>query len=246
MKVAIEQKVFERIPGLKVGIVTARNMCIPGDDVARLVKEFLNTCWKDGSASCATYPNVQNHPHVQAWRQCYQSLGISVKKYVSSVESLLKRATKQPDPRSIHPIVDLYNAISIRYVVPFGAFDMDTLPSDQPLLLRHGKAKDQFNPLDAEPNSSPEEFTKDQESEVLYAVGDNVVTRHINWRQSKLGLVQPDSKNVIFMCEILQDHGVSFTEAENGMKELSLRLSEWFDCAPELYYLDQQCPELIV
>ncbi|CAF1290203.1 unnamed protein product [Rotaria sordida] len=161
------------------------------------IKNLLQTYWKEGAHACQTYSNFQSHPQIKVWRDCFTSLGVPVKKYASSVESLLKRAVKQSEPRSINPLVDLYNAMCARYISPFGAFDIDDLSKDIPLELRFTKSSDTFIALD-ENESNPVE-----ENEVAYSVGSQVVTRHINWKQSKYGLVKEKTNNIIFMSEIL-------------------------------------------
>lgn len=237
MKICIQPAVFEKVPGLKVLVIIAKGMSLSAESAA-LVKDFLAQCWKDGADACSKYPNVQSHPHVAAWRQCYQALGISVKKYTSSVENLLKRAVKQPEPRSIHSTVDLYNAISVRYLLPFGAFDVHGLPPDVPLELRFSQPGDVFLALDAEAAESI------PSNEVVYAVGNEIITRHINWKQSKLGLVQEHSVDVIFMAEILPEQGVSLVEANKAADELCQKLRDWFRCRPERYLLDQEHHQL--
>ncbi|CAF3467604.1 unnamed protein product, partial [Rotaria sp. Silwood2] len=127
----------------------------------------------------------------------YFLTGIPVKKYSSSVESLLKRAVKQSEPRSINPLVDLYSAMCTHYILPFGAFDIDDLSKDIPLELRFTKSSDTFMALD-ENESKPV-----SENEIAYLVGSQILTRHINWKQSKYGLVKEQTTNIIFMSEIL-------------------------------------------
>lgn len=196
MKFIIEDRVFKAIPGLRVAVIVVKN--INHNENAMLkIKQILQKYWKEGARACQTYSNVQSHPQIKAWRDCFQSLGVSVKKYPSSVESLLKRAVKQSETRSINALVDLYNAMSVRYILPFGAFDIDDLPMDIPLELRFTKSSDKFMALDEN------ESNLVSENEVAYIIGSEVVTRHINWKQSKHGLVKEKSTNVIFMSEIL-------------------------------------------
>lgn len=65
---------------------------------------------------------------------------------MSSIESMLARTSKGKGLPSISPIVDLGNAISLKYMVPLGAHDIDTLSGD--IEVRFSKQGDIFFPID--------------------------------------------------------------------------------------------------
>lgn len=229
MKFIIEPAIFDKIPTLQVYVTIAKNMTLkPDGEVA--IKQFLHDSWHHGAQACLAYANVQSHPHIQAWRECYQSLGISIKKFTCSVENLLKRAVKQPEPRSISPIVDLYNAVSVRHVMPFGAMDLDDMP-EEPLELRFSQPGDTFMALD-ETVPSPVPL-----QEATYVCGHQALTRHINWKQSKKALVQNTSKNVMFVTEVLG--GMSATVVQDAVAELESKLKELYGCQPLTVIMDK-------
>jgi len=95
---------------------------------------------------------------------------VSGRKYPSSVESLLRRAFKGGEPPRINPLVDFYNSISLRYVVPAGGFDLALL--GDALELRLTREADTFRPLDS---ASAERV---EPAEVAYASGNEILTRH--------------------------------------------------------------------
>ncbi len=235
MKFVIEDRVFKAIPGLRVAIIIAKDLKY-NENATLKIRKILQTYWQEGARACQAYSNVQSHPQVKAWRDCFQSLGVSVKKYTSSVENLLKRAVKQPDPRSINPLVDLYNAMSVRYILPFGAFDIDDLPMDVPLELRFTKSSDTFMALDeTQSNSVPE-------NEVAYIIGSEVVTRHINWKQSKHGLVKEQSTNVIFMSEVLAS--IPQNVVEQMIIDLFKLIKDLFNVECRISILDVSNPSI--
>lgn len=195
MRFVVEDRVFEAIPGLRVLAFYAPALSYTPEQAAQ-AHAILQRHWSAAAESAKSLPNVQSHPNLKAWRDCFQSLGISVKKFVCSAESLVKRASKQPEARSINPYVDFYNALSVGYAVPFGAFDVDAFDKKD-LELRYCRDTDTFQALDEE------EAAKVAATEIAYVVGSQVTTRHINWKQSRLGLVTEASRNVLFMSEIL-------------------------------------------
>ncbi len=76
-----------------------------------------------------------DHPHIASWRSAFSAFGAKPSRYPSSAEALVTRALKgQPLPR-VNALVDLYNAVSVRHVVPLGGEDADRL--EGPLRLAH-------------------------------------------------------------------------------------------------------------
>ncbi|XP_055353180.1 lysine--tRNA ligase-like [Paramacrobiotus metropolitanus] len=192
----VENKVFLALPKLTVFFACVRQI-----DLERIdhegIKTMLEQAWKTAHAQVSGHPNVHSHPHIQLWRNAFTALNVSTKKYVSSVESMAKRAARADTlPHSINPLVDLYNAFSLKYLLPFGGFDLNA-PTSQDLQLRFSQNGDQFTALDADASVAV------PLGEVVYASGSTVVTRHINWRQSKEGLIQDSSRDVCFMAEVL-------------------------------------------
>ena len=106
--------------------------------------------------------------------------------------------------RSINPVVDFYNAVSIKHGVIARAFDLGELQiaSIQPLELRMSSARDSSKALDAETDAEPILVGI---GELVYAQGMTVPTRHLAWRQVAQGLVTEKTQNVIFMSEVFNE-----------------------------------------
>lgn len=148
-------------------------------------------------------------------------MGVSPRDFPTSVEALLRRALRGTDPLRINPLVDLYTTVSLRHVVPAGGFDLGKLRGD--LDLRMTRAGDRFLGLDAA------EAVTVPAGEVAYTDGAEVLTRHFVWRQSKEGLIDPQTRDVILLAEILGE-----LEAEvAGAVEADLRTSLERRVAPE-------------
>ncbi len=209
----IAPEVFALLPGLRVVIVVADG--IEDGDGPRVQR-----LWHDAWARVHTrfgFDNAQSHPHVQAWRAAMKAAGASHKEFPTSIEALVRRALKSAQPFQVNPRVDFYNAVSLDHVVPAGAYDLDTLPA--PLELRLTRHGDTFQALDA----AVEEAVP--AGEVAYACGSQVVTRHLVWRQSRLGLVTSSTRSALFLSEILPAH---VEVAEPVRDTLSNGLSELF------------------
>ena len=209
----IAPQVFDAIPGLRVVVVVADDIGA-GDDGR--VDSLWRQAWSRVNASFG-FANAQSHPHVQSWRAAMKAAGASHKEFPTSIEALVRRALKSAQPFHVNPRVDFYNAVSLEHVVPAGAYDLDSLPA--PLELRLTRHGDTFQALDAAIDEAV------PAGEVAYACGSQVLTRHLVWRQSRLGLVTSRTRSALFLSEILPAHE---DIAEPVRQSLSAGLRELF------------------
>ena len=193
MRFEIEKNIFEHFPGMKIVAVVAKDMQ-PTEHAAKITAA-LAEAWQIGAAAATAYENPQSHPSIQPWGERMKALHAPRKQFPSSIEALVRRAGKSDMPVSINPLVDFYNAVSLKYLVPAGGFDLDALDND--LQLRFSQQGDTFLALDSE-----EEITVPK-GEVSYACGTIIITRHFVWKQAKHAILMPGSKNVIFVSEVL-------------------------------------------
>ncbi|CAN8098493.1 unnamed protein product [Discula destructiva] len=206
----ISPEVADLLPLMQVVVVTAKGLNNSGTTSSQLASYIDAAC--TGTLQeyrSHNYANAQAHPRIALYRSTLKTAAnVSAKKYPQSNESLIKRLLKEgaKPARSISPVVDFYNAISIAHVVTAGAFDLTELERVQtrdgePLTLRVARDGDSFVPLDA-----PEaESAGVDKGEVVYAQGSTVVTRHLAWRQSTQALVTDQSTDVMFMSEVFND-----------------------------------------
>jgi DNA/RNA-binding domain of Phe-tRNA-synthetase-like protein len=202
MELVADPDVFSRFPGLRVVVVAAAGV----DNQS--ARELVSAQWRDawiGATQAAVYGNAQSHPRIRPWRDRFQAMGVSGKEFPSSIEALLRRALKGGEPFQINPLVDWYNAISLRHMVPVGGFDLDQ--TGGPIELRLTRAGDQFVTLDATaPVAVPP-------GEVAYANGHTILTRHFVWRQARTGLIGAATRNVVLVSEVLGEAGAEVASA---------------------------------
>ena len=222
----VSQEIFELFPGLRLPVAVADGMEADAEHPG--VRELWRRAWAEASREASQYGNAQSHPRVAAWREAIGAAGVSGRKFPSSVESLLRRALKGGEPFSINPLVDFYNAISLGHVVPAGGFDLDAL--EGPLELRLTRSGDTFYPLDG---PSPESVGA---GEVAYASGDEVLTRHFVWKQSRGGLLDGSTRSAFFVAELLGDVDGGVAEAVlDGFRD---GLTENFGVEPRTFLVD--------
>ena len=85
-----------------------------------------------------------DHPHIASWRAAFSGFGAKPSRYPSSAEALMSRVLKGQELPRINVLVDLYNAVSVRHVVPLGGEDADRL--EGPLRLTIAAGDESFDP----------------------------------------------------------------------------------------------------
>ncbi len=233
MQFLASPEVFAAFPGLRLAVAVAHGI----DNQAK--RPEIEAAWAaewQAAAGAAVYGNAQSHPRVRPWRERFAALGVSGKQFPSSVEALLRRALKSRDtggePFHINPLVDWYNTLSLRHVVPAGGFDLAALGG--PLELRLTQAGDTFDALDAELDAEAGEPVAP--GEIAYADGATVLTRHFVWRQSRTALIVPSTCDVFLVSEILGEVGAQVADAM--VRDFRAGLETYFQAPAQTWLLD--------
>lgn len=189
------EPVIDAFPAYRVGVVVAHNLKVPPGtpsawsvEMAR-IEETVRADWAGTELS--------QIPGVADWRAAYRAFGIRKTSYRSSVERLVKNLLAgRPLPR-INGLVDIYNAISARFVAPAGADDLDKVAGD--ICFRVGGPADSFIRLgdDAGVDDPP------KAGEVVYADAEKVLCRRWNWSQDARSAVTPATRRAVITIQTL-------------------------------------------
>jgi DNA/RNA-binding domain of Phe-tRNA-synthetase-like protein len=226
MQFTIDPNIFDHFPGMRIAVAVARGL----DNMQERpeVRAMWEAAWDVAGSEAAAHGNAQSHPRVVPWRESFKAMGISVKEYRSSIEALLRRAAKGGEPFSISPLVDFYNAVSLRHIVCAGGFDLGDL--DAPLELRFTREGDAFEAL-----GSGERLLLPP-GEVAYASNSTVLTRHFVWRQSQAGSVKPNTRDIFLVSEIPETAGKAV--AETVIEEFRDGLERFFGVPSVTFLMD--------
>lgn len=210
----IENEIFEHFPGMRIVALEVRGLDQDRADTAA-IDRYLCGAWKTAAEEGSKYENPQSHPYIAPWGEYMKNVGAPRKKFPPSIEAMVRRACKSDEPFRIGPVVDFYNAVSLANIVPAGGYDLDDV--NGAVVLRMSKQGDTFSALDSD---APEQIDA---GEVSYADADEIITRHFIYKQSKRGLLNRGTKNVLFVSEILpelpEDTAQTVAKAfEDGLK----------------------------
>ena len=225
----VAPEIFQKLPGVCFGIVVVRGI---NNHVSQPeITEFFEAAQKELHDKLAGR-KAKEYPPIFPYREAFQSLEINPNKYPPSIEALASRVEKGKPLPSINPIVDLGNAISLKYAIPLGAHDLDASESD--LEVRLSQTEDQFIPFGA-----PEAEIIDPD-EILYVSGHQVKTRRWIWRQSEFGKITPDSTNIFFPLDGFEPINGDQTKAARD--ELAALLEKYFKVTPFVGWVNQENP----
>jgi len=146
------------------------------------------------AAAAGLDDDIAAHPAIAPWRQAYQAFGVKPSKYRSSIESLLRSARAQRI-RSVNPLVDLYNTISLTHLLPCGGEDLAALRGD--IRLERASGGEHFVALGSQEIEPP------QPGEVIYRDDAGVICRCWNWREADRTMLTPATTDAFLCIEAL-------------------------------------------
>lgn len=77
-----------------------------------------------------TLETIRQSPEIQATKQAYKALGKDPSRFRPSSDSLWRRVAKGKGLYQVNALVDLNNALSLTFKMPFGSYDLDKIQGD--------------------------------------------------------------------------------------------------------------------
>ena len=196
MRFSIQKELFDILPDLTIGMVVARDV-----DNTRLSKEIDDLLTRAVEEMKKNFigDKAQEHPRIKPWRTAFSKLAISGSKFPSSIESMARRVLKGDPFPKINPLVDLYNSVSLRYLVPMGGHDLDTIEGN--IYLRFAEGWEPFHPMGGG------ETMIVPKGELVYRDDREVLTRNWVWRQCEKDKATEITKNIFIPIDVLGEVG---------------------------------------
>jgi DNA/RNA-binding domain of Phe-tRNA-synthetase-like protein len=125
MNVVIDAALAKRVV---LGVLRLEGCTGSRDAGESLFAEIRATC----AALALRYTGVPTSeiPGVQESRRLYRSIGIDPTKTRPSSEALLRRAVKEKGLYRVHPLVDLFNLVSLETLLSVGLYDESRIAGD--------------------------------------------------------------------------------------------------------------------
>src|SRR4051812_8039420 len=138
---------------------------------------------------------VEEVPHVAAWREAYRAFGAKPQRTRNSLEALLRRAGAGL-PR-VNRLTDIYNAVSVLHRVPIGGEDLDAYVGAPHLVRASGD--EAFDTV----TGGAAVLEHPDPGEVVWCDGEGVTCRRWNWRQGRRTQLTPDTTSALFILDAL-------------------------------------------
>lgn len=137
--------------------------------------------------------------HLNAWADIFRAFGSKPKRTPCSAEALRKRVQRDGTMATLDPVVDLYNAVSLRYAVPVGGENLDAYSGQPRLVIASGS--EQFDTMK---EGQPSVEYPDA-GEVVWCDDTGVTCRRWNWRQGVRTRLSASDKHMWFILESLPE-----------------------------------------
>ncbi len=155
--------------------------------------------------------------HLEAWREAYRGFGAKPQRTPSSAEALRRRVRTEGRLPGINAVVDLYNALSVRFALPIGGENLAAYAGSPRLKRASGEetfdtVKDGAQCVEAIP-----------EGEVVWADELGVTCRRWNWRQGLRTRIGATTTRMWFVLERLEPMPVAALLQAAGLLAAALR-----------------------
>lgn len=182
----IHPEVFERFPGYCWGKVICWRLDNRRglDQATLLLREVEELVRQDPELA-----DIVAHPKIVAWREAFSRFGARPSKYQASVEALARRVRRGDALPPINALVAIYNAVSLRSLMPIGGDDLDLVSGG--LHLRLAKGDEAFTALGADEPEPPDE------GEIIYVDDAKVLCRRWSWRGGDASKISLSTTNAV-------------------------------------------------
>ncbi len=207
MKFIIEKEVFERLPGLNIGVIVVKGMNNHGKDPEILdllgeVEVFISSNF--------TQENIEQHQNIASWRKAFKEFGKEPVHYHTSVEKLIKQILKQASIEHQNKLADICNYISLKYMIPIAFEDLDKIFGD--IALGFAKGTESF--IGEEPGN----VIRPAKNEIVYKDSLQVLSRGWNSKRNYFTKADKDTINAIIYVEGLPP--IQYEEVQTIINEL--------------------------
>ena len=206
MKFIIEQTVINQFPNTVIGILVANNVNNQADsssisNIARAEEKRIRSQFD--------IETLTQNEGILVWREAYKKFGAK-SEYRSSVENLYRLVLKGNELRNINPLVDIYNYISLKYMLPVGGEDIDSLSGDLKLTVAGENEISGLLLGELELRDIPA-------GEVLYKDDKGMVCRRWNWKEAERTKLTDDTKRAVLVIEGLGNNVI--TQVQSATEE---------------------------
>ncbi|MDD6005676.1 MAG: B3/4 domain-containing protein [Firmicutes bacterium] len=229
----IEESFLEVFDDFRIGVIVLKgiNNHKKGEDDYR---SLLDDAQRE---SMKYYPDedFSSNEVIKVWREAYSRFKTK-KGARSSIEALLKRVAKGNSIGTINPLVDIYNAISLKYGLPCGGEDIDKFVGD--VRLTKAMGNEEFITYGSDLSEPP------YQGEIVYKDDKGAICRCFNYRECVRTCLEEDTVNAFMVIETVDQK--SMERLNGAIEEMASLISKHLGGEATVYYLDKNNREIII
>ena len=228
--------ILPQFPEFRVALGLLRGLA-PGESPAPGIRALLHYVERDVQASLAER-DLEKVPEIGRWRAAFRAVERDVQAALAELEKLPEEDPRRAPYRALNgkkivyrsscdamlrrlkagemlprtlPLLDLCNAISVRFRVAVSAEDRTVL--EPPLTFRYAREGERF--LDASQEPPVEDLAPPRE--VVYADAAKLLSRRWNWRQDARSRIRPETRDALVAIETLEPDGEARLQGAIGL-----------------------------
>ncbi|MEM1947057.1 MAG: phenylalanine--tRNA ligase beta subunit-related protein [Candidatus Caldarchaeum sp.] len=187
MRLSIARDVSAVFQGLGVWLALVNDVSVTAEAerLEPFIAEAVSTVRKSFKLE-----ELTKNPLVRAYRDFFWRMGVDPTKTRPSAEALLRRVLQGKEFPRVNTLVDVYNVVSMKNIVPIAAFDADRLAGD--LVMRFARGGESFRGIGME---KPLTLSG---GEVVVEDGQKLIAVY-PYRDADSSKVTEQSRNVLLM-----------------------------------------------
>lgn len=227
----VEESFWALFPAARIGVIVCRGMdndAAAGAESERMLAAAVELCRERLKGV-----ELVSHPAIAVWRDALKRFKTE-KGARASVEAMARRILNGNSIRTINPLVNIYNSVSLRYLLPCGGEDLDRIVGD--MVLTRAFGDEPFIPL-GEMVSKPPVV-----GEVIYRDDLGAVVRGWLWREADRTKITEQTRNALLYMELLDEAKTADQVA--AVEELAAQAGALLGGTRRIGYLSRQQPEI--
>jgi len=232
----VTSDIFEKFPAVVLGVVIAHGIDNSGarsEEAAGILGQLRAE--EESLRVRLAGAQLSEHPRIAPWREAYRAFGAKPKDHPSSIENLVRRVLKGNAVPHINTLVDAYNTISLRWVVPVGGEDLDAVQGDVLLTFAGDSEAPALLLGEAEPRVP-------HPGEVLYKDDLGALCRRWNWKEADRTKLTAATRHAFLVIEGLPP--VPRTDIESATHDLAALVRAACGGTVTTALLDRDHPEI--
>ncbi len=228
----VENKIFEIFPTFTRGVLIATD--VNNHRFEPDLHRLLSCAVADANRSLS----VSEQERLSIWDEVYRRFGSDPDKFTPSIRFLYEQIRRGKASRPISNIVDIFNIISLRWIVPCGGDDLGALGGDD-LRLGFAVGDETFAPL-----FKPSKIEHPTVGEVIYysAPTKRIMCRRWTWRNADFSKIRPETNVVAINVDMMSP---PFTQVDlhTALHDLADLVLQFCGGNISIHVLDQSSPK---